>query len=220
VKRRAVVLALFAAVACRALPSAVPLSDLGGAPAVASSNARDRRSITLAEENGGAGSADEIVVVAEAKSSGLPAVKDAPVLDAGADAPADAAPAATLQWPGDYYGSDRFVRRFGSEPEQVQTDDKAHTRVEQPSQSSLVISVVNSLTGEVICALRAGVNGAEATLESGQSCFAEEGLEAEVTSGRAKLAGDLLTLDFEGQIDGEEDEDSGRDSYHFEGRRR
>jgi hypothetical protein len=197
----------------------VPLSDTGGALVTPGANERDRRSVSLAEESGGAGSLDEIEVVAEAKPAQAAAVaSDAGALDAGGEAKGETG--AAPEWPGEYYGNDRFVRRYASRPEEVQVDDKAHTRVEQPSPSSLVISVVNSLSGDVICALKAGVRGAEATLESGQSCFADENVEAEVTSGRATLKGDLLTLDFEGEIEGEDGEGDAKDSYHFEGRRR
>jgi hypothetical protein len=220
VRARALLVAFCAAVACRSLPSAVPLSDLGGAVPAPGANDRDRRSVTLAEKGAGGEAGEEIVVTAEAKAS-IPA-SDAGVADSGPDAAVEKSAGASLQWPGEYYGSDRFVRRMESQPDDVQVDDKARTRVEQPSPSSLLISVVNSLTGDVICALKAGVQGAEATLEPGQSCFAGEGLEAEVTSGQAKLSGDTLTLDFEGKVEGEDEDEqsSGKDTYHFEGRRR
>lgn len=220
---RALLVAAGVVAACRALPSAVPLADSGKDSAPSGANDRDRRSISTRDDGEGGGAADEAVVTAEPKSptvvaaaadAGMPESGSAPAGDSGA----------TPQWPGEYYGSDRFVRRIDSEPDDVQTDDKAHTRVEQPSPSALLISVVNSASGDVICALRAGLSrdgASEATLESGQSCFAGEGVEARVTSGRATITGDLLTLDFEGTVESEDDDEgSGRDSYHFEGRRR
>ncbi len=155
-------------------------------------------------------------------------VAEAPV-DAGAP-DASALPqdggAAAVAWAGDYYGSDRLVRHFDGEPDDVELDDKAHTRVEQTGPNVLVVSIINSASEEVICALHATAQGASASLDAGQSCFGDDGSTATVTDGHVSLTGDRLVLDFNGKVvenDGDDDDGDSlefRQDYHFDGKRR
>jgi hypothetical protein len=215
-RMRAVWLSGVVLFACQALPSAVPLADTGGTLASAARTDRDRRGDAKDVGAAGAGLAQEVVVQAEtpkaaetAAAAGTPSAL--PSLPA-----ADPAP----KWPGEYVGSDRLVRKFEDGPDDVQLDDKARTRVEQPSSGSLVISIINSASGDVICPLRASVSGNRATLEAGQTCFGEEDSGARISEGHATLEGDRLVLEFEGSIEETDDAPGERDSYRFDGRRR
>jgi len=221
---RSVVAVVLLLAACEALPSSVPLANTGGVLSD-DGTARDRQA-------GPALAATPSVVLPSvgpslaARSSAAPSSKDS-ASDAGTAAPAvaasDAGPGATA-WAGDYYGSDKLVRHFEGDSDDVELDDKAHTRVEEPSPGSLLISIVNSATSDTICALKATVKGAEATVNDGQSCFSEEGASASLSGGRATLSGDRLVLDFSGKVEAEADEDGDTIEfgleYHFDGRRR
>lgn len=211
--------------ACRVLPSAVPLSNTGG---VLEDTGTDRnRQPQAALALGGSS------VESKPTTSPPPHVFSAPEapMDAGAPpspvavADGGVAPAA---WAGEYFGSDRLTRHFEGEPDNVELDDKAHTRVEATTASALLISIVNSASGELICALHATAQGASATVDAGQSCFGDEGSTATVTDGRVTLAGDRLVLDFSGTVvantgDDDDTEDDAVEfhlDYHFDGRRR
>jgi hypothetical protein len=212
---RAAWLAFVLLFACQTLPTAVPLADTGGS-LVAARPDRDRRADASQVGAAGAGPMQEVVVKADAPKAAET------TLDAGTPAALPSAPVseATARWSGEYVGSDRLVRKFEDGPDDVQLDDKARTRVEQPTPSSLVISIINSATGEVICPLRANVSGNRATLETGQTCFGEDDSGARISEGHAVLDGDRLVLEFEGSIE-ETDENPGeRDSYRFDGTRR
>jgi len=202
--------------ACQTLPSAVPLADTGGSMPSGVRADRDRRAAADDDADSGAGPVDEVVVKAETPKP----VEALP--DAGTEAPLPNAPTseAGLKWPGEFVGSDRLVRKFEDGPDDVQLDDKARTRVEQPSSSSLVISIVNSASGDVICALRASVSGNRATLDAGQTCFGAEGAGARISEGHATIDGDRLVLDFESSIEESDEEPGEHDSYHFDGTRR
>lgn len=216
--------ALLVAAGCQRLPSLVPLSDSGETLSAPSTHV-DRRSSNTGDEGEDEDEedAEEMVVTAE-----LPAV--APVSDAGvaadagpAEATADAGAATEPSWPGEYYGSDRFAWRGPDGEEMVEVDDRAHTRVEAAGPKAIVISIVNSATGEVICPLRAATAGNRAMILPRETCFGSPDQEAVVTDGRAALEGDRLVLDFKGHIETEDDEDEdfgGEGTYHFEGRRR
>lgn len=221
---RALVPALLVAFACRALPSATPLEDSGSSERAVAS--RDRRGAVARSEAGAAGVTDEIAVTADASaappgtgSAHGSSTSDAGTTDAGSAVPSADATAA-VKWPGEYVGNDRFVRRFDGGEEDVQLDDKARTRVEEPSPSALVISIINSATGDVLCALKASASGNQATLATGQLCFGDEDGGVELTGGRATLQGDRLVLDFEGRVVIEDGETSVEGSYHFEGLRK
>ena len=225
VTARALVAGFVFAVACRELPSSVPLANNGGVLAETGTD-RDRQPQA---ETSAATAQNEVKPPAPQPSKGPPPIAFETPRDAGAaDAAAIGADAGapTLAWAGDYYGSDRLVRHFDGEADDVELDDKAHTRIEQTGPNALLVSVINSASGEVICALRATVQGASASLDSGQSCFGDEGSTATVTDGHLSLAGDRLVLDFAGKVvenDGDDDDDDSlefRLDYHFDGRRR
>jgi len=217
--------ALALVVACRALPSAVPLSNTGGVLEDTGTD-RDRRSETAL--TAGPLSTEPKASLPAPRTAALP--QEAPA-DAGVAPPPVAAAdggAPVVTWAGEYYGSDRLARHFEGEPDDVELDDKAHTRVETTSSNALVITIVNSASGEVICALNATVQGGTATLDAGQSCFGDEGSTATVTDGRATLTADRLVLDFDGTVVASTGDDDGTDDdtiefhldYHFDGRRR
>ena len=211
--------------ACRALPTGVPLSNTGGVMADTGTD-RDRRPLF---------SGGTLVALGESKPAAVisgRAATPAPVestLDAGAPDPAGSssdAGATAAAWAGEYYGSDKLVRHFDGESDDVELDDKAHTRVEERAGGALVISIVNSATTDVICTLHATAHGNQASVDPGQSCFGDDGSTATVSDGRASIAGDRLILDFGGKVVANEaDDDDGdpaefRLDYHFDGRRR
>jgi hypothetical protein len=211
-------------VACQGLPSSVPLSNTGSV-LEDDGTARDRQ----ARSDGAA--APVVALLPAAGTVGpahsAPVHGPEPLPDAGAPvAPLSAGDAgvAASAWAGEYYGSDKLVRHFEGDNDDVELDDKAHTRVEEPTPGALVISIVNSATGDTICALKATAHGTEAIVDAGQSCFSEEGASASVTAGRASLAGERLALDFSGKIVTEADEDGDTIEfeleYHFDGKRR
>jgi hypothetical protein len=212
--------------ACRALPSAVPLSNTGG---VLEDTGTDRDRQPQAPLALGAGSLDS-KPAPPPPSRAAPAPVEA-LPDAGAPAPPVAAGdggVVAAAWAGDYFGNDRLTRHFEGEPDDVELDDKAHTRVEMPGPNTLLISIVNSASGDVICALRATAQGATATLDPSQECFGDENSTAAVADGRVTLAGDRLVLDFNGTVVAStgDDDDTDDDTiefhleYHFDGRRR
>jgi len=209
-------------VACQGLPSSVPLSNTGGV-LEDDGTTRDRRPRSEVAATSAAAPLPTSTPSAPARAA---PTRAEPTPDPGAPAAvastADGGTAASA-WPGEYYGSDKLVRHFEGDNDDVELDDKAHTRVEEPSPGALVISIVNSASGETICALKATAHGNEASIDPGQACFSEEGASASVNSGRASVAGERLTLDFAGKIVTEPDEDG--DSiefgleYHFDGKR-
>jgi len=209
--------------ACQGLPSHVPLSNTGGV-LEDDGTARDRRP---RPEGAVAAAATPAPVATASSSAHPPAARSDSAPDAGALPPVANATdggVAISAWPGEYYGSDKLTRHFEGDSDDVELDDKAHTRVEEPAPGALVISIVNSATGDKICALKATAHGNDASVDAGQSCFSEEGASASVTSGHASLAGDRLTLDFSGKIVTEPDEDGDSAEfeleYHFDGKRR
>jgi hypothetical protein len=210
-------------VACQALPSPVPLANTGGV-LDDDGTARDRRApareASVSVETAMPSAASSLV-------RGAPTNAPEPLPSASASAaPSNAADAGTnaVGWAGEYYGSDKLVRHFEGDADDVELDEKAHTRVEEPSAGSLLISIVNSATGDTICALKASARGTEATVSDGQSCFSEQGAMASLTSGRATLAGARLVLDFSGKVVAEADDDGDTIEfgleYHFDGQRR
>ena len=209
--------------ACQALPSGVPLANTGGV-LDDDGTARDR-----VAQSPAAGNVDAVLPSAvpslSARSSGSPGSQPSPTSSALAASPgaADAGSGAAT-WTGEYYGSDKLVRHFEGDADDVELDEKAHTRVEEPSLGALLISIVNSSTGETICALKAVAHGTEATVSEGQSCFSEQGATASLASGRVSLKDDRLILDFSGKVVAEADEDGDTIEfeleYHFDGKRR
>jgi hypothetical protein len=215
-RRRAVWFTGVLLFACQTLPSAVPLADTGGTLANAARTDRDRRADTSDLAAAGAASVQEVVVKADAPKAAETAAAAGTSSALPSVPAADAAP----KWAGEYVGSDRLLRKFEDGPDDVQLDDKARTRVEESSTSSLVISIINSASGDVICPLRASVSGNRATLEAGQTCFGEEDSGARISQGHATLDGDRLVLEFEASIEETDDAPGERDSYRFDGTRR
>ena len=211
--------------ACHELPSGVPLASVGG---VLEDTGTDRDRRPLVEFDAAPAQKDSKPSVPLPLHGLPPTVVETP-LDAGApDAAVAASDAGTVVvgWAGDYFGSDRLVRHFDGEADDVELDDKAHTRIELSGTSALVISIVNSASNDVICSLRGTAQGATAVLEPGQSCFGDENSTATVTNGHLSLTADRLVLDFEGKVvENDEDDEDGdtlefRLEYHFDGRRR
>ena len=123
-----------------------------------------------------------------------------------------------------YAGSDIAVFRITGLPEREQRDDKAKIRIDKTSETAVTITLINSEDGSDLCSLAARVEGNSALIESAQPCFSDGGegsLEAELTSGRAVLAGDRLRMDAEGTLSvALPDQDlDGELSYSFKGER-
>ncbi len=221
---------LLLAAACRPVPSSVPLGDSGRHDYAGLADLVDRRpredTADLDLDD-----ADEIEVTASAPRASASSGSLPPVTPGASHAPTDDA-----TWPGEYYGSDRFTWQGFDGRESVEVDDKAHTRVESSSDGEIVITIVNSQTGESICALHATTTGSEATIREDETCFGSAELAATVTEGHASVNGDRLTLDFKAHLDqgldldGDDDEGDDDDddtvttsraagSYHFDGQR-
>ena len=177
---------------------------------------RSERASKRADSEGTLPDMKGMVVVAAASAD----AGDAGLPEAGAP-PADAGDAGGA-WAGEYFGSDRHRIRLSGQPERVELDDKAHTRVEQPSPDRVLISLVSSSDGTVICTVKARVTGNRAELEAGESCAPLDLRPPLALEGKAKLDGDELELDLEGH--GQfpiGDESIAVDvEYHFEGKRR
>jgi hypothetical protein len=123
-----------------------------------------------------------------------------------------------------YAGTDVAIYRRPGFPDQEQLDDKAKIRIEKDSDSAVRIALVNSDDGSDLCELKAQVQGNAAVLAANQPCFSSEGeggIKGEITSGRAVLDGDELTLDAEGTLTETiaDQEVEGELSYSFTGQR-
>lgn len=139
--------------------------------------------------------------------------------------PGDAAGTkAPVRFEGLYAGDDIAVYRWAGSPEQEQRDDKAKIRIDEASAGNVSITLINSADGSDLCELLARVDGNAALIESAQPCFSDgsEGSpEAELTSGRAVLEGDRLSMNAEGTISLTlpDQELDGEITYTFEGER-
>jgi hypothetical protein len=219
--RSALVLA-FVFGACRALPSAIPLADTGEARAF-DEGALGRNRVPLSarqdsvaeSDDDSSDTAETIAVVVSAPDAG-----DAGAVEAGA--PASDAGNAGGRWAGEYFGSDRHVLSASGEPDKVEIDDKAHTRVEEPSPGVAVVSLVSSSDGTVICALRTKVTGNRAELEPGAACPGLFLMPPLAVEGFAKLDGDALAVELEGhgKFPAGADTIEMDVEYHFTGKRR
>jgi hypothetical protein len=142
----------------------------------------------------------------------------------GAIEGAATADVAAPQFAGLYAGADVAIFRLPGFPDREQLDDKAKVRIEKDSDTALRIALVNSDDGSDLCELKATVQGTAAVLEANQACFSSEGEDAvrgQITSGRAVLDGDQLTLDAEGTlaVTMADQELEGELSYSFTGKR-
>ncbi len=210
-------------VACQALPSGTPLANTGGV-LDDDGTSRDRRAKS---ESSGESSATLGASVTASVPRSSPSPVSEPPPDAGAalaDAGSGDAGVVASTWPGEYFGSDKLVRHFDDAADDVELDDKAHTRVAETSPGALLVSIVNSASGDTICALRATAHGNEASVDKGQSCFGEEGMTATLNEGRVKLEGERLILDLTIKLVAEADDDGESIElsleYHFDGKRR
>lgn len=136
------------------------------------------------------------------------------------DAPSSEAPA----FDGLFAGTDVAVFRLSGFPDREQKDPKAQIRIKKDSESQVRITLINSENGSDLCELVARVEGNAALLESPQPCFTseEEGaIQAELTSGRAVVEGDRLTMDAKGTLFVElaDQEIPGALEYSFKGKR-
>jgi hypothetical protein len=215
---RSALVVFLLALACRAVPSAIPLADIGEGREV-EDGALSRNRVAPADRKFGSDEsesfdldADETIAVVagvagDAGDAGAPE---------GGVATSDAG--AGLPWAGEYFGKDRHETRIAGRTEDVELDDKAHTRVEQSTPDVALISLVSSAGGEVICSMKNRVTGDRAELEPGESCPPLRLLPPLTLKGSAKLDGDRLVVDLEGHGTfpaGDVDV-----AYHFEGQRR
>jgi hypothetical protein len=84
------------------------------------------------------------------------------------------------------------------------------------------IIIINSADGSDMCELVARVEGNAALIESEQPCFSsgdEGSLEAQLTSGRAVLEGDRLSMNAEGTLSVPDQDLDGEMTYTFDGKR-
>jgi hypothetical protein len=223
----ALVVALASASACSPAVSSVPL---GLGPLAIAEREAEARAEEKRRQRQPKPAKRPAVAAAPAKESLEKAATAKPepsTETAGGDkaSPAEAAgQAAPARFEGLYAGDDIAVYRWAGSPEQEQRDDKAKIRIGKASAGNVSITLINSADGSDLCELVARVEGNAALIESAQPCFSDgsEGSpEAELTSGRAVLEGDRLSMNAEGtislalpdqQLDGEI-------TYTFEGER-
>lgn len=127
-----------------------------------------------------------------------------------------------------FAGEDIATFRFPGQTKQRQEDPNAKIRIELGDFPTIRIVLINSDTGDDLCTLLAKVErresrGASARLRSGQPCFTAKGsaLSAVVTSGRAVIRGDQLTVKARGDLEltGADEVQSGTLRYSFSGGR-
>jgi hypothetical protein len=171
---------------------------------------------------------------AEATAKGTDATGDAgapPASDAGIAIAADAGreagagavdPPADAAFAGEYKGEDVAVVRLQGMPDKSERDPNARIQVVDGTNGAMTFTLINSANGSPLCALRGKRAGSSATVEAGQTCFADGAADGKVDSGSATFSGKRLTLDLKvtvtltmpsGSI-------SGGIDYHFDGTRR
>jgi len=217
-RHRSALVVVSLAFACGALPSAIPLADVGKGRefedgALSRNRVAPERKSRIIDSDSSDFDADETiaVVAADAGDAG-----DAGALDAGV-ATSDAGEAG-LRWAGEYFGNDRHATRISGKTEDLELDDKAHTRVEEPTPGVALISLVSSASGEVICSMKNRVTGNRAELEPGESCPPLRLLSPLTLEGSDKLDGDTLVVELEGR--GSFPAGDVEVEYRFEGKRR
>lgn len=211
-------------VACAPRPSAVPLG-LGPLAVAERDAAAEEQSRAAAGER-----SDPSESELEETSEPVPLEDeedgdDAPA--AGGDESSEADEVASGDAPkfeGLYAGEDVATFRLSGFPDREQKDPKAKIRIRADSESQVRITLINSENGSDLCELVARVEGNAALLEGAQPCFTsdEEGaIQAELTSGRAVVDGDRLTMEAEGTlfVALADQEIPGELEYSFEGKR-
>jgi len=145
--------------------------------------------------------------------------------DAGvqSDAGRSAAPTSLKDWIGRWQGNDTTRYLIDGMDERKFDDDQAVVRVQDQSPDAVALVLVDSSNGEDLCSLIAEVAGKSATIRPGQSCFSasDQGIEATVTQGSARLEGERLVLDatLDAALQGPVQTQRGTIEYHFEGSR-
>jgi hypothetical protein len=129
-----------------------------------------------------------------------------------------------VDFEGLYAGEDVAISRLPGFPDHEQKDDKAKIRIEKDSAGTLKLTLINSADGSDLCELVARIEGNAALIESPQPCFTSEGgapVQGELTSGRAVVDGDQLTMDAEGTLSMElaDQQIEGEIEYSFKGKR-
>lgn len=216
--------------ACAPPPSTVPLGL--GPLAIAEIDAYDAAARARASSPAGRSSAPPRAVDSTSEGKAPPDEEGAAspaTAEAGGDdgqeaAGTDTASSEEPAFEGLFAGEDVAVFRLSGFPDREQKDPKAQIRIKKDSESQVRITLINSENGKDLCELVARVEGNAALLESPQPCFTsdEEGaIQAELTSGRAVVEGDRLTMDAEGSLFVElaDQEIPGALEYSFDGRR-
>jgi hypothetical protein len=124
----------------------------------------------------------------------------------------------TESWTGDYVGSDVFEQRVKGQLFQRLEDPNARTRVEAGKDKELLVTIVDSSTGEPMCTLTATLEGARATFVAGQTdCFSS----ITKPGGWLTLQGEELELELElsSPMQVEDDVIDIDSRYWFKGRR-
>jgi hypothetical protein len=233
VKRVSLVLLALAG-GCAPQPTSVPLGvgPLAVQERDAELAATTRR--TSANRSTAAAAAKLASAASAAKTSAAAAAKEAKKIEENATTPdadgadgtaeKDSKGADTPAFPGLYAGQDVAIFRLTGFPERTQRDDKAKIRIKTSAPGVLSITLINSENGTDLCELAAKIEGKAALLEPGQPCFQSEGegaIQAEITSGRAVLEGDRLSLNAAGTlaVDLGDQDIGGELSYSFKGER-
>lgn len=147
-------------------------------------------------------------------------------LDAGAQSDKNqpiAAKANLSDWIGRWQGNDTTRYLIEGLDERKFDDDQAVVRVQEESSDTVALVLVDSSNGEDLCSLTAKVTGKSAVVQPGQSCFSasDQGIEATVTEGTARLEDEHLVLDasLDTTLQGPGPTQHGTIEYHFEGSR-
>lgn len=135
-------------------------------------------------------------------------------------------PLAVADLAGEYLGKDSSVYRLEGLPERREDDPNARTRVEAGDDDALTLVIVDSSSGNDLCAVEAKLKGRVARVEAGQTCFdAENGpvsTTGKVASGKARFPAEgrlILDLQLDFEMRAGDRAFSGKVKYHFDGKR-
>ncbi len=157
----------------------------------------------------------------------VPVKKAEPASPAASSAIAQAPPTPTKlpDWLGLWHGKDTTRYQIPSFPPQPMDDPNARIRVESPSNQQISLILIDTSTGNDICALSAHVESNLAKVEPGQDCFGNEddsmNLSVHIRTGTATLRDSTLVVDLilEATVQSEQFQANGTVDYHFEGKR-
>lgn len=219
-------------IACASpLPSAEPLGEGPLARAEAKEREKAEAEAEARAKNGPEGSdagtpSSEPGATTESVAAAAPTVAppespsevDAGSAAAGTDAGSSGAPLAN--YAGEYVGSDVSSYDMGG-MKRDEKDDKARTRVDQPSSTRVSFTFIDSGTGKDICTLSASLAGKTATLTPGQKCWGSESesMSGTLTTGTAKFSDKRVVIDasFDLTVGSDEFKMTGKLDYHFDG---